>query len=212
MHKKRLFGQLAATAALLSTVLILAVPSGSSEPLNNSARKGPSLAPVSEFGSIRETGARSAALFAEIAKAAKHPRCMNCHTLTDRPFQGDDRRPHVPRVTRGYGDIGVAGMYCTTCHQAENYEGVPGHGTWLMAPQSMGWTGMSDREICEQWKDRSRNGDRSPAEILHHIEEEHLLGFAWTPPDHLEPAPGSRHELAALVKAWAETGAHCPTN
>lgn len=211
MQKKRLFGQLA-VAALLTTSIIFSIPSGSGEPDHGSQRKGPSLAPVSAFAGITSSKERSVALFKEVAKAAKHPRCLNCHTLTDRPFQGDEARPHLPRVTRGYGDIGVAGMYCTTCHQPKNYEGVPGHGTWLMAPQSMGWTGMSDQEICEQWKDPERNGDRSPMDIFHHIEEEHLLGFAWTPPEHLEPAPGSRRELAALVKAWAETGAYCPTN
>src|SRR3977135_88993 len=30
-----------------------------------------------------------------------HPRCINCHTATNHPQQGDDRRRHFANVVRG---------------------------------------------------------------------------------------------------------------
>ena len=190
---------------LISTSLAIADNS-------NSIRQSAPLAPVSAFMDIVDNEERAIAIFEEMAKAFLHPRCLNCHTSTDRPFQGDVPYPHVPRVTRGDSDIGVTGMYCTTCHQERNAYGVPGNGAWLMAPISMGWTGLSTPELCRHLKDRNLNGDRTPEEIAIHIEEEHLLGFAWTPPVHLEPTPGSREELGALAHAWADAGAGCPAD
>jgi len=45
------------------------------------------------------------------------PRCLNCHTATNYPQQGDDRHRHVANVVRGPADIGVAGLNCQSCHQ-----------------------------------------------------------------------------------------------
>ncbi len=30
----------------------------------------------------------------EVASVLRHPRCMNCHTFTEFPRQGDDRHRH----------------------------------------------------------------------------------------------------------------------
>ena len=168
------------------------------------------LRPVSDFAAIADSTARAQAIFVEITRVLHHPRCLNCHTLTDRPFQGEDGHAHIPRVTRGESGFGVPGMYCNSCHRPANYHGMPGNPTWVMAPASMGWTGFSAAEICLQLKDRSRNGDRSLEDIHHHVMEDHLLAYSWNPPAHLESAPGSRDSLGALFRAWIDAGAACP--
>lgn len=194
---------LAAASAALSTMLINA-------PLLGDGRPEQALAPVSAFDHISPASERSATLFLEVAKVLQHPRCLNCHTSTDRPFQGDDPHPHIPRVTRGEANFGKPGMYCNTCHRAENYQIMPGNPSWIMAPKSTGWTDFGPGEICAQLKDRRRNGNRSLHDIHTHIMKDHLLAYSWAPPDHLEPAPGNREALGALIQAWIETGAVCP--
>jgi hypothetical protein len=43
-----------------------------------------------------------------------HPRCINCHTATNYPQQGDDRHRHLFNIIRGPGGKGVAGLNCVT--------------------------------------------------------------------------------------------------
>jgi len=59
--------------------------------------------------------ARSAAHFTRIATVLQHPRCMNCHTSTGFPRQGDDRRPHIMNVRRGPSDTGTLALQCSAC-------------------------------------------------------------------------------------------------
>src|SRR5215510_6394899 len=44
-----------------------------------------------------------------IESVLTHPRCINCHTATDYPRQGDDRHIHQFRVVRGPDDRGAPG-------------------------------------------------------------------------------------------------------
>jgi hypothetical protein len=69
------------------------------------------------------------------------PRCINCHTASNYPEQGDNRARHFANVVRGPGGTGVAGFRCVTCHQKENADstGVPGGKNWHLAPLSMKW-------------------------------------------------------------------------
>src|SRR6185503_7066897 len=49
------------------------------------------------------------------------PRCINCHTATNYPQQGDDRHRHFANVVRGGHDgQGVPGLNCVSCHQEVN--------------------------------------------------------------------------------------------
>lgn len=170
------------------------------------------LAAPESFATIADGAARSAALFTEAAKVLTHPRCVNCHPAGDRPRQGDVRRLHQPPVARGEDGFGLPAMRCPICHQAANFEPgrVPGGPGWHLAPREMGWEGRTLGEICAQIKDPARNGGRSLEDIVHHVGEDHLVGWAWAPGADRQPAPGTQGEAGALLDAWVKTGAVCP--
>jgi hypothetical protein len=165
------------------------------------------------FAAIADARARSAALFTEAGKVILHPRCLNCHPSGDRPSQGDAQRPHEPRVRRGPDGHGVAGMRCTTCHTSANFDAVamPGHPHWGVAPASMAWQGKSLGQICEQVKDRARNGGRTLAAVVEHMAKDSLVGWAWSPGPGREPAPGTQADFGRLFEAWVRDGATCPS-
>jgi hypothetical protein len=88
--------------------------------------------------------------------------------------------------------------------------GVPGHASWHLAPASMAWQGKTLRPICEQVQDPERNGGMDTVKLIPHMGEDTLVGWAWRPGADRTPAPGTQAEFGALVKAWLESGAHCP--
>jgi hypothetical protein len=170
------------------------------------------LADPESFAAIGETAARSAAIFTELGKVLTHPRCVNCHPAGDRPRQGEDGRPHQPPVWRGADGHGLATLRCPICHQQANFEPgrMPGHPEWHLAPREMAWEGKTLGEICAQVKDPARNGGRKVEELIHHIGEDTLVGWAWAPGFGRQPAPGTQKQAGALVEAWVKTGAACP--
>lgn len=177
-----------------------------------SAATAADLKDADSFSSITNRSERARALFTEAGKVIQHPRCLNCHPRGERPTQGEDMHPHSPRVVRGKDDKGATGMRCTTCHQTANFEasGVPGHPLWHVAPVSMAWQKRSLGQICEQLKDRRRNGNKSMAQIHDHMAQDTLVGWAWAPGANRQPAPGTQAAFGALIKAWIDSGAACP--
>lgn len=155
---------------------------------------------------------KSLAAFSESLTVFKHPRCLNCHPSGDRPTQSMDMHPHAMNVQRGPDDHGAIGMRCETCHQTANYEaaGVPGAPKWALAPRSMGWQGLSDRELCLALKDPKKNHNMSLAELVEHNANDPLVAWAWNPGGGREPAPGTQEEFGRQVATWVEYGAFCP--
>lgn len=200
-------------ASLLLTVAgavglgVLATHSVSSAPSNT-------LAPPESFATIADKNARSAAIFSELGKVLTSPRCVNCHPAGDRPLQGDSQRLHQPPVFRGVDGMGLSAMRCQTCHQKGNHDpaGMPGHDPWFLAPREMAFEGKTLAQICTQIKDPERNGRRSLADLVHHIGDDSLVGWAWAPGVGRMPAPGTQREAKALVQAWVDTGAACPAD
>lgn len=198
-------------ALAMAAVALPAAVVASSEPAAPAGLK-----PVSAFATISDPAARSAAIFTEMGKVLTHPRCINCHPRTDSPLQGDDMRFHMPPVERGPKGMGIAGMECATCHGPTNVAfadgkgSIPGHPLWHLAPKSMAWEGKSLREICEQLKDRTRNGGKTLAQIHEHNASDTLVGWGWNPGPGRTPAPGTQAEFGALTKAWIDSGAQCP--
>ena len=170
------------------------------------------LAPPESFASIADTEQRSVAFFTELGKVLTHPRCVNCHPAGDQPRQGDLARLHQPPVERGPDGLGSVTMRCPICHQKANFDPgrVPGHPEWHLAPRSMAWEGKTLPGICEQIKDPVRNGNRKPEDLIHHIGEDTLVGWAWAPGYGRQPAPGTQKIAGALVEAWVKSGAACP--
>ena len=82
-------------------------------------------------GQTAATGSRRAdglAAWERVYSVMTQPRCINCHTATTYPQQGDDRQRHFANVIRGPQGKGVAGLNCASCHQETNADstGVPG--------------------------------------------------------------------------------------
>jgi hypothetical protein len=193
-------------------------PAPPSAPASASAASKPpvSLRPVSAFASAGDATKRSIALFEEAGKVIQHPRCVNCHPAGDRPSQGMTSKPHEPWVRRGADGFGAVGMRCGTCHQGANFDpgpgaiSVPGHPKWHIAPIEMAWQGKTLGEICRQIKDPGRNGGHTIDQIVTHMSDDSLVGWAWAPGTGREPAPGTQAAFGALIRAWAQSGAACP--
>jgi hypothetical protein len=173
------------------------------------------LKPVSDFGNITDRNERAIALFQEAGKVIQSPRCLNCHPAGERPTQTDRMRPHQPLVVRGEGGIGApGGLVCTTCHHETNFDpaGVPGNPKWSLAPVEMAWQGKTLGQICNQIKDKDRNGGRDVAALIQHMAEDDLVGWGWNPGVGRMPAPGTQKQFGELIKAWADAGATCPAS
>jgi hypothetical protein len=200
--------QALAALAVISGVLVLPATD------MGAAQDRRELKPASAFAGIADPQQRSTALFTEAGKVLTHPRCVNCHPAGDTPLQGEDRRLHQPLVVRGADNHGAPGMRCDTCHGQANFDPgrVPGHPMWHLAPIEMAWQGRTLGQICAQIKDPARNGGKSMDELVHHMAEDSLVGWAWAPHAGRESAPGTQKLFGELIRAWAEAGAGCPAS
>ncbi len=108
------------------------------------------------------------------------PRCINCHTATNYPQQGDDRHRHFANIIRGREGRGVAALSCIGCHQEVNADstGVPGGPDWHLAPLSMRW---------QDW-----NPGRRPDGTMRTL------------------PPLTHAAFVAATRTWVDAGAPCP--
>lgn len=158
----------------------------------------------------------------QVYSVLTHPRCINCHTATSYPQQGDDRHRHITNVVRGPEGKGVPGLNCMSCHQETNADstGVPGGHNWHLAPLSMKWQNLKDQPlssaaVCRAITNRSRNHNLDGPGLLKHHEEEALVLWAWEPgrrPDGtMRTLPPLTHEeFVAATRRWVEAGTPCP--
>jgi len=153
--------------------------------------------------------------FLRVAPVFQDRRCLNCHTATGFPRQGDDGHPHIMSVRRGPQHNGAIGLSCATCHQSRNSPaGVPGVDGWRLAPLKMSWEGLPAGEICRSLFDPLRGG-MTPDSLAHHLSTDHLVLWAWSPGVDLSGAlrrpPKLPHdEFVALTKEWLSKGGLCP--
>lgn len=153
----------------------------------------------------------SQAAFVQVASVLRHPRCINCHTFTQFPRQGDAGKRHAMNVQRGPGNEGVGALKCSTCHKDANQpNGVPGAPHWKLAPLSMGWEGLDDHQLAEVIKDRVKNGDRTLEQLFEHMTRDPLVLWAWAPGGKRQPPSMSQEEFAKHLRAWIDTGAISP--
>jgi hypothetical protein len=157
-------------------------------------------------------GESAAEIFAtQIAPVLTHARCLNCHTKSNFPRQGDERRRHDFLVSRGGAGDGAAGLHCSTCHQDANQaNGVPGAPNRHLAPLSMAWEDLSAGSLCRRLKERSRNGDRDLDALISHISDDRWVGWGWDPGGERKPIPVARQVFAQNLARWQALGAACP--
>jgi len=162
------------------------------------------------------------AAWEQVYSVLTSPRCINCHTATNYPQQGNDRHRHFANVIRGPEGKGVPGLNCASCHQQENADstGVPGGHNWHLAPLSMQWQDLNDQPlssaaVCRAVTDRSKNNGLDGPGLLKHHEEEPLVLWAWNPgrrPDGTTRTlpPLTHAEFVAATRTWVQTGTPCP--
>jgi hypothetical protein len=168
------------------------------------------------------TTAAGLAAWEQVYSVLISPRCINCHTATNYPQQGDDRHRHFANVVRGPDGHGVPGLNCIGCHQERNADstGIPGGLNWHLAPLSMQWQDVNDRPlssaaVCRAVTDPAKNEHMDGPELLKHHTEAQLVLWAWNPghrPDgSLRTSPPLSHqEFVAATRTWVEAGTPCP--
>jgi hypothetical protein len=167
--------------------------------------------------------ANGLAAWQKVYSVLTSPRCLNCHTATKYPQQGDDRHRHFANVIRGPEGWGVPGLNCMSCHQEANADstGVPGGENWHLAPLSMQWQDINDRvlssaAVCKAVTDRARNENMDGPALLKHHEDAALVLWAWKPgrrPDGtMRSLPPLTHaDFVAATRTWVEAGTPCPS-
>jgi hypothetical protein len=151
------------------------------------------------------------ALFDPLYEVLTHPRCMNCHTVTDFPRQGDERRRHDQLVVRGADNHGAPTLQCSACHQDENVaeDAVPGAPHWALAPLSMGWEGLDETGLCQALKDTSKNGNRSLEDLFEHMTKDELVLWGWTPGSNRTTPPLGQQAFEEALKLWVDADGPC---
>lgn len=165
------------------------------------------------FGQVAADREQSVAAFKQIAQVMRSPRCMNCHTMTEFPRQGDHARRHDQSVERGADGRGTEPMQCLACHQESNTADgyVPGAPEWHLAPRSMSWErARGDKDLCEGLLDKKRNGNREAKGMVIHMLNDPLVQWAWAPGRRRTPPPMAQADFHALLQRWESTGATCP--
>jgi hypothetical protein len=153
--------------------------------------------------------------FGEVARVLQSPRCRNCHPAGDAPLQTDSGRPHAMNISRASVD---AGLTCGTCHQERNSEalgiagGPPGAPRWGLPPRAtpMVFEGLSANALCEQLRDPTRNGERSLADLLHHVSEDPLVLWGWAPGGTRTVPPLTHDAFVAAFTTWVASNGACP--
>jgi hypothetical protein len=203
-----------------TSVILVACAAWSASNATGSAREG-----VAQQSSARaSTRAEGLAAWQQIYSVLTHPRCINCHTATNYPQQGDDRHRHFANVVRGPDGKGVPALQCVTCHQGSNADstGVPGGHNWHLAPLSMQWQDLNDTilssaEVCRAVIDRSKNSNLDGQGLLRHHEEEPLVLWAFQPGRRIDGTPRTlppltHEQFVTATRTWVESGTPCPQN
>jgi hypothetical protein len=163
-----------------------------------------------------------AATWQSIYSVLVHPRCLNCHTATTYPQQGDERRRHFANVTRGGDGHGVPALNCASCHQVSNANstGAPGAPGWHLAPLSMRWqdannVAMTSPQVCQALTDRQKNHGLDGPGLVRHNEDEPLVLWAWRPGRRTDGAarstpPLTHAQFVAATRRWVAAGMPCP--
>lgn len=188
-------------------LLLLAVPPVAAPPSVSTT------APPAKISAVKV--AKAATAWAQVYQVLMSPRCMNCHPTGDRPLQTDLSVPHTMNVSRQSGTNGLA---CATCHQTQNSEAVgiaggpPGALNWHLPAKEMPliFEGRTAPQLCRQLKNPAENGNKTLAQLLHHVEHDGLVLWGWNPGGNRTVPPLTHAEFTAAFRAWVDGGGACP--
>lgn len=158
----------------------------------------------------------------KVESVLTHPRCLNCHTMTDYPRQGDERLPHSLDVKRGPDGYGNAPK-CEACHRAANQAeaGIPGAQHWHLAPLDYAWESepgkpASGAAICATLK-RTGDGHAEPdyERLIEYVQLSSVVEWGWAPGkrrggDERTMPPMAHWAFVDSLKRWISAGAPCP--
>jgi hypothetical protein len=156
-----------------------------------------------------------------IESVLTHPRCLNCHTMTGYPRQGDAREPHAPEVVGGSDGHGGEAK-CQTCHSNDNQAatGLPGASDWHMPPPALAWEGEPGKPapgsaICATLTRDGKDGSPDFERLIEYVQLAPVVLWAWEPGkrgDGTErQTPPLRHAaFVDALKRWISAGAPCP--
>jgi hypothetical protein len=168
------------------------------------------------YTAVPKDSVGSVKAFMSVYRVLKSARCMNCHPSGDSPLQGDDNHIHTMNIKRGIDGKGVYSVRCSNCHQPENTAGLhmpPGNPKWGLPPANMRmvFQGRTPRELALQLLDSKQNGNRTKAQLIDHMANDDLVGWAWHPGDGRTLPPMTRPAFAAQVRLWIAKGAYAPS-
>ena len=157
------------------------------------------------------------AAFETVRAVLQHPRCQNCHIPGEAPLQFDAGVPHAMGVVRGSDGKGAPGLPCATCHGVSNPPASygshvpPGAPSWHLPPpeRKMVFVGLPSGELCRRLKDEKQNGGKNLDALVHHMAEDKLVLWGWSPGGGRDPVSVPHDELVAKLKQWIAAGAPC---
>ena len=71
------------------------------------------------------------------------------------------------------------------------------------------WEGLTDRELCELFKDPTKNGQRNMDQIVEHMRTPLVL-WGWNPGEGRTPIPVPENVFLANAQRWVAEGGKCP--
>ena len=184
-----------------------------------SCSHGSSDVPSTTAAAISAGASDPVAAFETVRTVLQDPRCQNCHPPGDQPLQGEDGHFHTMNVQRGPDGHGAPGARCATCHGTANPppsygpHQPPGVATdWHLPRPEMPlvFVGRSPEELCEQLKDRSRNGGLDFAGLIKHVSTDPLVLWGWNPGYGRRPVAIPHADFVAAFTRWANAGGPCP--
>jgi hypothetical protein len=73
----------------------------------------------------------------------------------------------------------------------------------------MVFIGLPSGELCRRLKDEKQNGGKNLDALVHHMAEDKLVLWGWSPGPGRAPVSVPHDELVAKLKQWIAAGAPC---
>jgi glucose dehydrogenase len=128
-------------------------------------------------------------------KGTPFERCISCHGTMNDPVTG------IPGTTNPEGADPTAPF-------------------WALAPASMAWESepgvpLNGAALCANLLDMSKNGNRTPKDLLHHIKTEPLVLWSFSPGtrpngETRNPPPLTQPQFVTAFEQWIAQGTPCP--